>query len=144
MSGFDYSMTFTFTSTDIRNVDIAVERGFDWLLTGWLGHSESEKLDLPVYGADDKKLTALRKPKYPHIKKQIERLAEFHAEAKKRGLKVAVAPVGSHAKTNKATHPDREFYARYCPVRTDPWQMETVAPDPIEVRAQIYLTLHVP
>ena len=87
---YDYSATFNYVSLDPENLDNAVERGFDWIYTGWLGKDCNDKAGLPVYMADDRKLTALRKPNYPKIAKQIDKLAGYHKAAKERGLKVGL------------------------------------------------------
>ncbi len=83
---YKYKLSFNYISTDIANLDASKELGFDWILTGWLG--KSQKLGLPVYYKNDPKVAALREEHFPQIKKQIEKLAEFHRQAKARGLKV--------------------------------------------------------
>lgn len=90
MSGFEYSFTFNYMSTDPKDLDVAAARGYDWILTGWLGHGSSEKFDLPVYIRDDARLTALRKTRYDFIAGRINTLRSFHEAAHERKLKVGL------------------------------------------------------
>ena len=90
MSGFDYSFTFNYMSTDPNDLSVAADRGYDWIMTGWLGHGSSEKFDLPVYIRDDARLTALRKKRYDFVAEQIDKLKTFHEAAHERNLKVAL------------------------------------------------------
>ena len=90
MPPFDTRLTFFFTNTDVKDLDLAVQLGFTGVTTGWIGSDEILPDNLPIYCAYDAAIADRRRPRYPKIREQIEDLSRFHAAAHDRGLDVVM------------------------------------------------------